>query len=146
MRARGAGIRARRYRFTRYRKAEDKAVRLVLPEGVDGDDLRRIAEGVTLARDMVNTPANDMGPAEIETIARELAEQHGAESPSITGDELLKQNFPLIHAVGRAAEPRAPRMIDLRWGEPATQGDAGRQGRRVRHRRAGHQARRPACC
>src|SRR3954470_8937849 len=49
------------YRFTRYRKAKDKAVRLVLPEGADGDDLSRIAEGVTLARDLINTPANDMG-------------------------------------------------------------------------------------
>ncbi len=106
------------YRFTRYRKAKDKAVRLVLPEGIDGDDLSRIVEGVTLARDLINTPANDMGPADLEAAARALAKQHGAKFRSIVGDDLLKQNFPLIHAVGRAADPaRAPRLIELRWGK-----------------------------
>jgi leucyl aminopeptidase len=106
------------YRFTRYRKAKDKAVRLVLPEGADGDDLSRIVEGVTLARDLINTPANDMGPADLEAAVRALAKQHGAKIRSIVGDDLLKQNFPLIHAVGRAAEPaRAPRLIELRWGK-----------------------------
>ena len=106
------------YRFTRYRKAEQKAVRLVLPAGVDGDDLSRIAEGMTLARDLINTPANDMGPAELEAAARALAKRHGAKFRSVVGDDLLKQNFPLIHAVGRAADPtRAPRLIELRWGK-----------------------------
>jgi leucyl aminopeptidase len=106
------------YRFTRYRKAKDKAVRLVLPDGVDGDDLSRIAEGMTLARDLINTPANDMGPAELEAAARALAKQHGAKFRSIVGGDLLKQNFPLIHAVGRAADSkRAPRLIELRWGK-----------------------------
>ena len=106
------------YRFTRYRKAKDKAVRLVLPEGTDGDDLSRIVEGVTLARDLINTPANDMGPADLEAAARALAKQHGAKFRSIVGNDLLKQNFPLIHAVGRAADPtRTPRLIELRWGK-----------------------------
>ncbi len=106
------------YRFTRYRKAKDKDVRLVLPDGVDGDDLSRIAEGMTLARDLINTPANDMGPADLEAAARSLAKQHGAKARSIVGDDLLKQNFPLIHAVGRAADKtRAPRLIELRWGK-----------------------------
>jgi leucyl aminopeptidase len=105
------------YRFTRYRKAKDKAVRLVVPDGVDGDELSRIAEGVTLARDLINTPANDLGPAELEAAARALAKRHGAKVRSIAGGDLLKQNFPLIHAVGRAASSaRAPRLIDLRWG------------------------------
>jgi leucyl aminopeptidase len=105
------------YRFGRYRKAKDKAVRLVLPDGVDGDELSRIAEGMTLARDLINTPANDMGPAELEAAARALAKQHGAKIRVITGGDLLKQNFPLIHAVGRAADPsRAPRLIELRFG------------------------------
>ena len=66
------------YQFTRYRKAEARNVRLVVPDGVDGDDLTRIAEGVTLARDLINTPSNDMGPAELEDAARALAKQHGA--------------------------------------------------------------------
>ena len=106
------------YRFSRYRKAPDKAVRLVVPEGVDGAELTRTAEAVALARDLVNTPANDMGPAELEAAARALGKQHGAKFRSIVGDELLKQNFPLIHAVGRAAErARAPRLIELRWGK-----------------------------
>jgi leucyl aminopeptidase len=109
------------YRFTRYRKAkngQDKPVRLVVPDGVDGDELSRIAEGMTLARDLINTPANDMGPADLEAAARALARRHGAKSRSIVGDELRKQNFPLIHAVGRAAEPtRAPRLIELRFGK-----------------------------
>jgi leucyl aminopeptidase len=106
------------YRFTRYRKAKDKAVRLVLPERVDADDLTRIADGVTLARDLINTPANDMGPAELEAATRALAKRHGAKVRSIVGDDLLKQNFPLIHAVGRAADGRrAPRLIELRWGK-----------------------------
>jgi leucyl aminopeptidase len=77
------------YRFTRYRKAKDKAVRLVLPDEVDGDDLSRIAEGMTLARDLINAPANDMGPADLEAAARALAKQHGAKLRSIVGDDLL---------------------------------------------------------
>ena len=110
------------YRFTRYRKAQknrkDKAVRLVLPDGVDGEDISRIAEGMTLARNLINTPANDMGPAELEAAARSLGKQHDAKFRSIVGDDLLKQNFPLIHAVGRAADKaRAPRLIELRWGK-----------------------------
>jgi leucyl aminopeptidase len=103
------------YRFTRYRKANGKPVRLAVPDGVDRDDLSRIAEGVALARDLINTPANDMGPAEIEAAARSLAERHGAKVRSIVGDDLRKRNFPLIHAVGRAAA-RPPRLIDFSWG------------------------------
>jgi leucyl aminopeptidase len=106
------------YRFARYRKGEGKEIALALPERVDGADLARIVEGVTLARDLINTPANDMGPDELEEAARVLAKRHGASIDSIVGDDLATKNFPLVHAVGRAAE-RAPRLIDLRWGEPA---------------------------
>jgi leucyl aminopeptidase len=105
------------YRFTRYRKADTGAVKLALPDEIDGADLSRIAEGVALARDLINTPANDLGPAELEDAARTLAERHGATAKSIVGDDLLKQNFPLIHAVGRAS-PRAPRLVDITWGDP----------------------------
>lgn len=104
------------YKFARYRKAESKDVKLVIPEGVDGADLSRIVEGVTLARDLVNTPANDMGPAELHEAARLLAEKHGAWLEAVVGENLLIQNFPLIHAVGRASN-RPPRLIDLRWGD-----------------------------
>jgi leucyl aminopeptidase len=105
------------YRFARYRKAEDRKVRLELPAGLDGADLARIAEAVTLTRDLVNTPANDMGPAELETAARELATRHRATIQVTVGEDLIAGNFPLIHAVGRAAA-RAPRLIDIAWGDP----------------------------
>jgi leucyl aminopeptidase len=105
------------YRFTRYRKAEARDVKLDLPQRIDRDDLARIVEAVTLARDLINTPANDMGPAQLEEAARKLAATHSATITAIVGDDLLTQNFPLIHAVGRAAAG-APRLIDMSWGEP----------------------------
>ena len=102
------------YQFTRYRKADARNVRLVVPEGVDSDDLTRIVEGVTLARDLINTPSNDMGPAELEEAARALTKQHGAAIKVTTGDALAK-DFPLVHAVG-AGSPRSARLIDMTWG------------------------------
>jgi leucyl aminopeptidase len=105
------------YTFTRYRKSEAREVRLVVPDGVDGEDLSRIVEGVTLCRDLINTPSNDMGPAELEAAARALAQQHGA-SITVTSGETLEKNFPLIHAVGMGST-RAPRLIDLTWGGEA---------------------------
>src|SRR5262245_9424383 len=104
------------YRFSRYRTPEAKDIKLELPDGVDGADLSRILEGVFMARDLVNTPANDLGPAELEEAARALAARHGANIRCVVGDDLLSENFPLIHAVGRAAA-RPPRLIDLQWGE-----------------------------
>ena len=129
------------YRFTRYRKAEANGAKLVIPDGVDGADLSRIAEGVTLARDLINTPANDLGPAELEAgCARPRGEARRDASASIVGDDLLTQNFPLIHAVGRAVAARAaPDRHHLGRRERA-EGHAGRQGRVLRHRRARHQA------
>ena len=106
------------YRFERYRKPAPACARLVLPDGVDGDELARIAGSVALARDLVNTPANDMGPGEIEAAIRALAAECGATATAIVGDELLARNFPMVHAVGRAS-PRAPRLLDLVWGDPA---------------------------
>jgi leucyl aminopeptidase len=103
------------YRFDRYRKPKPPAARLVLPDGVDARELSNLAEATALARDLVNTPASDLGPAEIEAQIRVLGEAHGAAVDSIVGDDLLAANFPMIHAVGRAS-PRAPRLIDLRWG------------------------------
>jgi leucyl aminopeptidase len=105
------------YRFTRYQKPDGKELRLELPGNVDGEDLSRIVEGVYLARDLINTPANDMGPPELEEAARTLANRHGASVRSVAGDDLISENFPLIHAVGRAAA-RAPRIIDIAWGDP----------------------------
>jgi leucyl aminopeptidase len=104
------------YRFTRYRKAEARKVKLDLPQSIDLEELDRVVEAVALARDLINTPANDMGPAELEGAVRALAAQHGADIKVIIGEDLLAKNFPLIHAVGRASE-RAPRLIELKWGD-----------------------------
>ena len=105
------------YRFTRYRKSDGKTVRLETPEGVDAGEISRIVEAVFLTRDLINTPANDMGPAELEKAARDVAARYDAEISVIVGDDLLARNFPLIHAVGRAAAG-APRLIDMTWGDP----------------------------
>jgi leucyl aminopeptidase len=104
------------YRFGRYRKADAPEVRLVPPDGVDAAELSRVAEAAVLARDLVNTPSNDMGPAELEAAARDIAERFGARFSSVAGDE-LQRNFPLIHAVGMGSS-RAPRLIDFSWGDP----------------------------
>src|SRR6185312_11494665 len=101
------------YQFTRYRKGEARDVRLAVPDGADGEDLSRIADAVTLARDLINTPANDMGPAELEAAARALAGRYGARM-EVTQGEALQKDFPLIHAVGMGS-PRAPRLIDFVW-------------------------------
>lgn len=106
------------YRFDRYRKPQTPAARLLVPDGVDGAEISLIAQSVALARDLVNTPANDLGPAEIEAAIVALGRECGAGVASIVGEELLARNFPMIHAVGRAS-PRAPRLIDLVWGDPA---------------------------
>ena len=105
------------YVFTRYGKKPGKALRFALPAGADAAHVRRIADGVFLARDLVNTPTSDMGPDELEKAARTLAAAHKAEVSVIKGDDLLKQNFPMIHAVGRASTG-APRLIDMIWGSP----------------------------
>jgi len=105
------------YRFDRY-KAHGADKPKLLAEGCDPAEIRQVAHACALARDMVNTPANDMGPLQIETIAREIAEQHGAQITVVTGEGLLEANYPAVHAVGRAATAeRAPRMIELTWGE-----------------------------
>lgn len=106
------------YRFGRYRKADAPKARLVPPDGVDFADISRMADAAALARDLINTPANDMGPEELAAAAQNLAQRFGAGFNCITGDDLKQGNFPLIHAVGMAS-PRAPRLIDMSWGDPA---------------------------
>ncbi|MEM0988149.1 MAG: leucyl aminopeptidase family protein [Pseudomonadota bacterium] len=105
-----------RYRFERYKKgAEERAADLMAPDGVDATKLVRTVEGVFLTRDLINTPAADLGPEALETTARKLADRHGATFETVVGDDLLDANFPMIHAVGRAAA-QAPRLIDMSWG------------------------------
>jgi leucyl aminopeptidase len=106
------------YAFTKYKKPKRSPAVLVLPSKADRGEIERIAQSVFLARDMINTPAEDMGPEHIAEAAQKVADIHGAKLRVITGNELLQQNYPTIHIVGRASH-RPPRLIDLRWGDEA---------------------------
>jgi leucyl aminopeptidase len=107
------------YRLTRYKSSASQVVRarLAVPRGVDSDAMLRQAHAVHWARDLINAPANELGPGELAAAAADIAREFAAEFRCLEGDDLLAQNFPLIHAVGRASA-RAPRLIDLRWGDP----------------------------
>ena len=105
------------YRFERYLKPARAPARLVLQDaGADASEAFALLKASTLVRDLVNTPTEHMGPEELEAAAIRVAQAYGAQARSIVGDELLKQNFPTIHAVGRASH-RAPRLVELSWGE-----------------------------
>lgn len=104
------------YSFSRYRSKGSNGTRAKLRLAAEGAErIINTAEAVWLGRDLINTPASDMAPADLEAIARVLAERHGADISVVVGDDLLAKNFPLIHAVGRAS-PRQPRLIDMSWG------------------------------
>ncbi|WP_442756895.1 leucyl aminopeptidase family protein [Methylocystis sp. JAN1] len=103
------------YSFTRYSTPKGEKARLCAPEGIDRARVERIASAVALGRDLVNTPANDMGPEALAEAALALAAKHGAQSRAIVGDALLAENFPLIHAVGRASA-QAPRLVEFTHG------------------------------
>ncbi|MEP1767073.1 MAG: leucyl aminopeptidase family protein [Sulfitobacter sp.] len=103
------------YRFDRYKTRAPMAAELVAPVGIDANRVEAIAKGEALTRTLINTPASDMGPPDLENAARELAQDHGAKIEVIIGEDLLSQNLPMIHTVGRAAN-RAPRLIDMHWG------------------------------
>lgn len=105
-----------RYRFTRYKTGETNAVTLDAPDGCDAAATETVARAVCAGRDLINTPANDLTTADLAAAARALAKKHGAAITEIVGDDLLKQNFPLIHAVGRASLV-PPRLIEFRWGD-----------------------------
>ncbi len=104
------------YQFSRYKKPAKRNLKLVLPENVNGEEISRIAENVALARDLINTPPNDMGPEELAAAAAALAKKHGAKFRAITG-KTLADNYPLIQAVGQGST-RAPRLIEILWGNP----------------------------
>lgn len=104
------------YGFDRYKSKPPIKARLVAPQGIDAARIEAIANGEALSRDLINAPASDMGPAELEDAARKLSSAHSASIEVIEGDALLDQNFPMIHAVGRAST-RLPRLIDMRWGD-----------------------------
>jgi leucyl aminopeptidase len=104
------------YRFARYKSAPSPKADLVAPEGIDRARVEAIASGEALTRDLINTPASDMGPEELAEAGSDLAREFGAAVAITVGDDLLAANLPMIHAVGRASV-RAPRLIDLRWGD-----------------------------
>jgi len=109
------------YKYDRYKKRDDDddtdaKPTLVWPETCDRKSVIRTVEATGLVRDLINTPAADMGPDGLAAAARGLAEDHGAALSIIEGEDLLTQNYPAIHAVGRAND-RAPRLIDLIWGD-----------------------------
>jgi leucyl aminopeptidase len=105
------------YQFTRYKKPKRKPADLQLDSSAKVRAALGMATAVRLVRDLVNTPAEDLGPAELSDLVREQAELFGAEFDEWVGDDLLAQNFPAIHAVGRAAT-RVPRLLELHWGNP----------------------------
>jgi leucyl aminopeptidase len=104
------------YRFTRYRSQAAPKARLAAPPHLDAARLERIATGEALTRDLINTPAEDMGPRALEHAAHDLAELHGARITATHGQSLLDANLPLIHTVGRASD-EDPRLIDMTWGD-----------------------------
>ncbi|MGB3612414.1 MAG: leucyl aminopeptidase family protein [Elainellaceae cyanobacterium] len=107
------------YRFDTYkRSSHSNYPELEIPDGGDRDYIKATAEAIALVRDLINTPAGDMGPNQLEERARAVADSCGAEFTAIRGDDLLTQNYPMIHAVGRASD-QAPRLLDLRWGDPS---------------------------
>ncbi len=103
------------YGFTRYKAKERGLARLAWPAMADRGAVERAAEAIYLARDLINTPAGDMGPAELAEAAQRVGKAHGAAVTVTVGESLVAENYPAIHAVGRASA-RAPRLIDLRWG------------------------------
>jgi len=105
------------WRFERYRSNKGKpGPKVVWPAGADKARVSAIVDSVCLARDLITTPSSDMGPAELAAAVQALGKTHKAKVSVIVGDDLLKKNYPMVHAVGRASS-RAPRLIDLTWGK-----------------------------
>jgi len=104
------------YQFTRYKsESETIKVQLAWPKDCDQAAARQTVEAAALVRDLINHPAEDMGPSEMEAQFRALARKHKATVSVIKGNDLLKKNYPAIHAIGRACDD-APRLLDMRWG------------------------------
>lgn len=106
------------YRFTKYKTSEAPAVTFDPPTGCESGRIERIARAVAAGRDLINTPANEMTTEALAAAAHALAARFGARVEEIVGDALLKENFPLIYTVGRAAAG-PPRLISIRWGDPS---------------------------
>ncbi|MEP3524756.1 MAG: leucyl aminopeptidase family protein [Hyphomicrobiales bacterium] len=108
------------YQFNRYQgdgtgANDGKVIKLIVADEQALEEANRMGKAATLTRDLINTPTNDMGPEQLSDAMRDLADQYGASFSEIIGDDLIEQNFPLVHAVGRASESE-PRLLDMRWG------------------------------
>lgn len=110
------GFALAQYQFGRYKLLKRKLIKLQLPKSVDISAVEDQRAAIQLVRDLINTPANDMGPADLAKAAHAMAKRSGAQFNEIVGDNLLKKNYPAIHAVGRAG-PQAPRLIDITHGK-----------------------------
>lgn len=106
------------YKFERYRRGgAARHLQLRVPQGVELAEIERLRGATNLARDLINTPANDMSPETLAQAALDLGRRYGARHRIVIGDDLLAQRLPAVHAVGRAAAV-APRLVDLEWGNP----------------------------
>ncbi|MFN8695937.1 MAG: leucyl aminopeptidase family protein [Burkholderiales bacterium] len=106
------------YQFSRYRQSPKQTARLLLPSSPDVTRAQQLYSAVALTRDLVNTPTEDMGPAHLAEMVKDIAHEFSGRFQEWVGDDLLQHNFPAIHAVGRASH-RAPRLIELTWGDPS---------------------------
>jgi leucyl aminopeptidase len=105
------------YRYERYRRAAaPRSASLQLPKGADASEVERLKAATTLARDLVNTPANDLSPDTLAQAAIDVSKRYGGKHRVIVGDDLLRDGFPTVHAVGRASAT-APRVFDMHWGD-----------------------------
>jgi leucyl aminopeptidase len=104
------------YSFSKYKSEKARSARLAIPDAADAADVERQLAGILLARDLINTPTNDMGPDDLEAAFRALGAHYDATVTALVGDDLLEKNFPLIHTVGRASAV-APRLLEMRWGK-----------------------------
>ncbi|MBL8548697.1 MAG: leucyl aminopeptidase family protein [Hyphomonadaceae bacterium] len=111
------------YAFDRYKPRKRPAPKLVMPDDAQADEVRRVVSAVHFARDLINTPAGDMGPEALHAVVASLAKECGAALEAVVGAELLEQRYPLVHAVGRAAA-EAPRLLHLSWSAPNAPADA----------------------
>ncbi len=105
------------YEFTAYKKSKDTYATLVAPKGVDIAEVKTLTSSIAHARDLITTPANDLLPDSLAAEALSVAKKHKAQTKVIVGEQLLKQNYPLIYAVGKASAV-APRLVDITWGNP----------------------------
>ncbi len=106
------------YRFTRYKADSTVQAKLVVSPGLDRERIAIIADSIAMARDLINTPTSDLGPDVFARLAIEMAGARDAKISEIVGEALLAENFPMIHAVGRAAKEE-PRLVEFTWGDPA---------------------------